>query len=55
VAPVSLFIFIAFLFATGLDVALIMFPLAFDYPLYADAAREPVYGFTIPLAHEFGF
>ena len=32
-----------------------MFPLAFDYPLYADVATEPAYGFTNPLALEFGF
>jgi choline-glycine betaine transporter len=32
-----------------------MFPLAFDYPLYADTATEPAYGFTNPLALEFGF
>ena len=53
--PVSLFTFIASLFTSGLDVGLIMFPLAFDYPLYADVATEPAYGFTNPLALEFGF
>ena len=53
--PVSLFTFIAILFTSGLDVGLIMFPLAFDYPLYADVATEPAYGFTNPLALEFGF
>ena len=53
--PVGLFTFIAILFTSGLDVGLIMFPLAFDYPLYADVATEPAYGFTNPLALEFGF
>ncbi|WP_299561281.1 BCCT family transporter [uncultured Sulfitobacter sp.] len=53
--PQSLFVFIAILFTSGLDVGLIMFPLAFDYPLYADVATEPAYGFTNPLALEFGF
>ena len=55
VAPVSLFTFIAILFTSGLDVGLIMFPLAFDYPLYADTTTEPAYAFTNPLALEFGF
>ena len=55
VTPVPLFTFIAILFTSGLDVGLIMFPLAFDYPLYADVAAEPAYGFTNPLALEFGF
>jgi choline-glycine betaine transporter len=32
-----------------------MFPLAWDFPLYADTAAEPAYGFTNPLALEFGF
>lgn len=41
VTPVPLFTFIAILFTSGLDVGLIMFPLAFDYPLYADTAAEP--------------
>jgi choline-glycine betaine transporter len=53
--PVSIFTFIAILFTSGLDVGLIMFPLAFDYTLYADVATEPAYGFTNPLALEFGF
>ncbi|MEL6452717.1 MAG: BCCT family transporter [Pseudomonadota bacterium] len=53
--PVSLFVFIAILFTSGLDVGLIMFPIAFDFPLYADTAAEPAYGFTNPLALEFGF
>ncbi len=55
VTPVPLFTFVAILFTSGLDVGLIMFPLAFDYPLYADVATEPAYGFTNPLALEFGF
>ena len=55
VTPVPLFTFIAILFTSGLDVGLIMFPLAFDYPLYADTATEPAYAFTNPLALEFGF
>ncbi len=55
VTPVPLFTFIAILFTSGLDVGLIMFPLAFDYPLYADTATEPAYAFTNPLAIEFGF
>lgn len=41
VTPVPLFTFIAILFTSGLDVGLIMFPLAFDYSLYADTATEP--------------
>ncbi len=54
-SPVPLFTFIAILFTSGLDVGLIMFPLAFDFPLYADIATEPAYAFTNPLALEFGF
>lgn len=53
--PQSLFVFIAILFTSGLDVGLIMFPLAFDYPLYANVEENPAYGFTNPLALEFGF
>lgn len=53
--PVSLFTFIAILFTSGLDVGLIMFPIAFDFPLYADTATDPSYAFTNPLAIEFGF
>jgi len=49
--PVSFFTFIAILFTSGLDVGLIMFPLV-DFELYARAAE---YGFTNPLAIEFGF
>ena len=54
-SPQPLFVFIAILFTSGLDVGLIMFPLAIDYPLYADLAAEPAYAFTNPLALEFGF
>jgi len=53
--PQPLYVFIAILFTSGLDVGLIMFPLAFDFPLYADTAAEPAYAFTNPLALEFGF
>lgn len=55
VTPVPLFTFIAILFTSGLDVGLIMFPLAWDFPLYADTATEPAYAVTNPLALEFGF
>ena len=49
--PTKFFAFFAILFTSGLDVGLIMFPLT-EFPLYeADAA----YGFTNPLAIEFGF
>lgn len=53
--PAPLYVFIAILFTSGLDVGLIMFPLAFDFPLYADTVAEPAYAFTNPLALEFGF
>jgi glycine betaine transporter len=49
--PAPLFTFIAILFTSGLDVGLIMFPLV-DFELYAS---ESAYGFTNPLAFEFGF
>ena len=49
--PVSFFTFIAILFTSGLDVGLIMFPLA-DFQVYAS---DPVYDFANPLAIEFGF
>ena len=49
--PVSLFTFIAILFTSGLDVGLIMFPLA-DFQVYSS---EQAYAFTNPLAMEFGF
>ena len=54
ITPVSLFTFIAILFTSGLDVGLIMFPLG-EFPVYADTATAPEYGFTNPLAIEFGF
>ncbi|QIE57312.1 BCCT family transporter [Pikeienuella piscinae] len=54
VTPVPLFTFIAILFTSGLDVGLIMFPLS-EFPTYADTAASPEYGFTNPLAIEFGF
>ena len=50
--PVSFFTFIAILFTSGLDVGLIMFPLADDFEVYA---TEPAYDFANPLAIEFGF
>jgi choline-glycine betaine transporter len=54
VTPVSTFTFIAILFTSGLDVGLIMFPLT-EFAGYADIATNPEYGFTNPLAIEFGF
>ncbi|WP_372886971.1 BCCT family transporter [Shimia sp.] len=54
VTPVHLFTFIAILFTSGLDVGLIMFPLT-EFPVYADTATAPEYGFANPLAIEFGF
>lgn len=54
VTPVPLFTFIAILFTSGLDVGLIMFPLG-EFPTYANVADGPEYGFTNPLAIEFGF
>lgn len=49
--PTRFFAFFAILFTSGLDVGLIMFPLT-EFPIYA---AEPAYGFTNPLAIEFGF
>ena len=49
--PSSLLAFIAILFTSGLDVGLILFPLT-EFPTYE---AESVYGFTNPLAIEFGF
>lgn len=49
--PTRFFAFFAILFTSGLDVGLIMFPLT-EFPVYRD---EAVYGFTNPLAIEFGF
>ncbi len=53
--PQPLLVFVAILFTSGLDVGLIMFPLAWDFPLYADTEANPSYAFTNPLAFEFGF
>ena len=49
--PLPLMAFMAILFTSGLDVGLIMFPLT-EFPVYA---AETEYGFTNPLAIEFGF
>ena len=49
--PTRFFAFFAILFTSGLDVGLIIFPLG-EFPVYA---TEAVYGFTNPLAIEFGF
>ena len=54
VTPVKTFTFIAILFTSGLDVGLIMFPLT-EFAGYADVKANPEYGFTNPLAIEFGF
>lgn len=54
VTPVPLFTFMAILFTSGLDVGLIMFPLG-EFPTYADPENAADYGFTNPLAIEFGF
>jgi len=54
VTPVHKFTFIAILFTSGLDVGLIMFPLT-EFAGYADLATNPEYGFSNPLAIEFGF
>ncbi|MFT7429726.1 MAG: choline-glycine betaine transporter [Colwellia sp.] len=54
VTPVKTFTFIAILFTSGLDVGLIMFPLT-EFAGYADLATNPEYGFTNPLAIEFGY
>lgn len=54
VTPVRTFTFIAILFTSGLDVGLIMFPLT-EFAGYADLAASPEYGFSNPLAVEFGF
>lgn len=52
--PVSMPVFIAILFTSGLDVGLIMFPLT-EFPVYDNASANPEYSFTNPLAIEFGF
>ena len=49
--PTRFFAFFAILFTSGLDVGLIIFPLT-EFPVYE---TEEVYGFTNPLAIEFGF
>ena len=49
--PTRFFVFFAILFTSGLDVGLIMFPLT-EFPIYE---AEQNYGFTNPLAIEFGF
>ncbi|MCE9685210.1 BCCT family transporter [Shewanella sp. AS16] len=54
VTPVRTFTFIAILFTSGLDVGLIMFPLT-EFAGYANTAASPEYGFSNPLAIEFGF
>ncbi|PKH01011.1 choline transporter [Psychromonas sp. MB-3u-54] len=54
VTPVRKFTFIAILFTSGLDVGLIMFPLT-EFAGYADLVSSPEYGFSNPLAIEFGF
>ena len=54
VTPVGTFTFLAILFTSGLDVGLIMFPLT-EFSTYADISTNPEYGFTNPLAVEFGF
>ncbi|MCO4838323.1 MAG: BCCT family transporter [Oceanospirillaceae bacterium] len=54
ITPVPLYTFIAILFTSGLDVGLIMFPLG-EFAIYSDAANAADYGFTNPLAIEFGF
>ena len=54
VTPVHRFTFIAILFTSGLDVGLIMFPLT-EFAGYADLVASPEYGFSNPLAIEFGF
>jgi choline-glycine betaine transporter len=54
VTPVRTFTFIAILFTSGLDVGLIMFPLT-EFAGYGDLVANPEYGFTNPLAIEFGF
>jgi len=54
VTPVRKFTFVAILFTSGLDVGLIMFPLT-EFAGYADLVTSPEYGFSNPLAIEFGF
>lgn len=54
VTPVNTFTFIAIIFTSGLDVGLIMFPLT-EFAGYSDINNNPEYGFSNPLAIEFGF
>ena len=49
--PTRFFAFFAILFTSGLDVGLIMFPLT-EFPIYE---TRKIYGFTNPIAIEFGF
>lgn len=49
-----LWVFVAILFTSGLDVGLIMFPLT-EFPVYADPVNAESYDFSNPLAIEFGF
>jgi choline-glycine betaine transporter len=48
--PVGTFTLVALLFTAGLDMGLVMLPLT-EFPVYAE---DPVYGFSNPLAVEFG-
>lgn len=48
--PVGTFTFVALLFTAGLDMGLVMLPLT-EFPTYAS---DQAYGFTNPLAVEFG-
>ncbi len=48
--PVGTLTLIALLFTAGLDMGLVMLPLT-EFPVYAD---DPAFGFTNPLAVEFG-
>lgn len=48
--PVGIYTFVALLFTAGLDMGLVMLPLT-EFPAYA---ADSAYGFTNPLAIEFG-
>lgn len=48
--PVGIYTFVALLFTAGLDMGLVMLPLT-EFPAYA---ADDAYGFTNPLAIEFG-
>ena len=52
--PISTFTLFAILFTAGLDGGLIILPLT-EFAQYADTITYPDYGFTNPLAIEFGF